>query len=289
MSGPRGFHHSQGDATRSFAGSRALGYEKTRGGMAGILSHDNIESRAPPPRDSGSMAALLEQEAPEAPPTARTQQARSAMDDVMQGVGQIGVDDSRYGIGRRTLNEAHMGAGALAVLRGEEAEKGMDDPFSMSRKPKVHPRDLPPPAPAPLPPVRKPMEKIGGPPAGADSQERALFGQLMAVHDGLNAAAASAPREAPEDPRLGRGRLVDYRPLLAHLASHGIALNADAAGTLSTPHPSPNGAFALRLPAKCDSLLSPSHARCLALARSQSRCLTSKVRSASSSLWIASP
>lgn len=218
-------------------------YENTRGGMADILSHDNISSHKAPPRAGGGMADILGGggEQPHHAPRAQAQPTRTAMSDVMQGVGALGIDDSVHGLGRRTLNTKHAGTGALAALRGEEAEAGMDDPFGQQRfKPKLHPRDAGSQVQVPL----------GGIPGTEDAAERAarhaleeqqrsakdaedpVFAQLKAVHMELVELAASLPRENPDDPRMPRGRLTDYKALLHLLAARGITLNADAAGTL---------------------------------------------------------
>ena len=154
MSGARGFHHSDSDHKRSFAGSRAFTYESGRGGMSDILTHTNVETRAPMARSGAGMASILDHATPSENakpqfsssmlPSNASQYTSAGMMDVMRGVGQMGVDDALHGLGRRTLNQKHSGAGALAALRGEEAEAGMDDPFAHTRggaRAKLHPRD----------------------------------------------------------------------------------------------------------------------------------------------------
>ena len=44
------------------------------------------------------------------------------MGDIIKGVGEMGVDDKLYGLSKKKLDQRYSGQGALAALRGEEAE-----------------------------------------------------------------------------------------------------------------------------------------------------------------------
>lgn len=245
MSGPRGFHNSSGDVARNYAGRGALGYDSKRGAMSDILGgggNDFQEPVAPPvaPRDRGqNMASLMDytqtnMAAGASRPAAGRRQAPavtnpapSAMDEIIRGVGEMGADDKLYGLSKKKLDQRYAGNGALAALRGEEAEAGMDDPFAHHRKPKLHARDMgiasPPPA-GGIPGTEDAANRQAV--AAIEASERKVFESLRAAHQALNAAAQSAPRD-------GSGALSDYRPLLSLLTTeHNIKLNADAAGTL---------------------------------------------------------
>ena len=256
MSGARGFHHSDSDHKRSFAGSRAFTYESGRGGMSDILTHTNVETRAPMARSGAGMASILDHATPSENakpqfsssmlPSNASQYTSAGMMDVMRGVGQMGVDDALHGLGRRTLNQKHSGAGALAALRGEEAEAGMDDPFAHTRggaRAKLHPRDAGMEVALPNMGIPGTLDaatrdvmaaRAAGAPSKRGGPDEPISAQLRNIHNELNQLAFSLEREAaPEDPRMGvLGRLKDYHPLLDLLTSRNIRLNADAAGTL---------------------------------------------------------
>ena len=154
MSGPRGFHQSSGDVSRGFHGRGSLGYDNQRGAMSDILGGGGgfQEPTAPAPRDRGeNMATLLDYSMATSPTPAGgrrpaaavTNPSPSAMGDIITGVGEMGVDDKLYGLSKKKLDPRYAGQGALAALRGEEAEAGMDDPFKHARaRPKLHARDM---------------------------------------------------------------------------------------------------------------------------------------------------
>ena len=229
-----------------------MGFERSRGGMGDILSHDNNLPAPSSQRQSGAMGSILSHEGAAAgSPTQGSQRANiapystSGMNEVMQGVGSLGVDDHQYGIGRRQQYQQMQGTGALSALRGEEAEPGMDDPFVGNRRPKLHARDLGAEVRAPtggLPGTEDratraaeaalaAREQAGGGGASAGAMDP-MYEQLHALYRSMLDVAGRLPRDPPEDPRMARGRLSDYRPLLAHLNERGLKLNADAAGTL---------------------------------------------------------
>lgn len=228
MSGAAGFHRSSGDVKRSFGGARSngLGYDNGKGSMGDILGSGSREASAPvpPPRAAGGVASLLnadrlaEFQDPRAIGRRNIPQpAGSAMNDVMTGVGELGADDSLYGLSKiAPANKKYSGGGALSALRWEEAEVGMDDPFAQmrARGPKIHINDRPgpthpPPAAAGLPPK----------PSGGDPL-------LVSAHTQLLLQASKSARDA------NTGALLDYRPLLQVLAGFGLELSADGAGTL---------------------------------------------------------
>lgn len=196
-----------------------------------------MEPTAPAPRDRGeNMATLMDYSKATSPTPAGgrrpaaavTNPSPSAMGDIITGVGEMGVDDKLYGLSKKKLDQRYSGQGALAALRGEEAEAGMDDPFKHARaRPKLHARDMGVAAPMPaggIPGTEDAANRAAV--AAIEASERKVFESLSNAHQALLAAARAAPRD-------GSGALIDYRPLLHLLATqHSINLNADAAGTL---------------------------------------------------------
>ena len=141
------------------------------------------------------------------------------MNDVMHGVARLDLPR------RAAPNPRYSGSSVLAALRPDDAEEAPEtgDPFAhMRARPKVaggpqqhcSPFDHP---------AQPPTHQLAGPPP--EDPDRALFNALHGAHAELDAAAASAPRDAS-------GALIDYRPLLGMLESRGLKLTADAAGTL---------------------------------------------------------
>ena len=184
--------------------------------MASLLDHSRLSEAAEQPAAGKRHTQQVVAPSP------------SAINEVMRGVGSMGVDDRLHGLSRRAPQDPrYAGNGALSALQWEAPEVGMDDPFAHARaRPKAHPRDNGANMPAPpggLPGTEDAANRSAA--AAIDAQERQVFESLSRAHSLLSAAVAKAPRDAS-------GALVDYHPLLALLASNNLRLGADAAGTL---------------------------------------------------------
>lgn len=208
MAGRDGFHRSSADVNRSFAGSRTLGGDGSRGAMSEILGGPTTQVAAPPPRRQSDVGSLLGGQAAESEQRSLRMRgsaaaSKSAMDDVMHGVAVL--DPLR---GPKPVQKYNSGSSVLSALRPEisGADATGEDPFA-------HMRVRPKPA---------------GPASRATENREPVnpFVEALAgVHHEFCQLADSLPR-------LPTGQLVDFRPLLELLSKRNLPVDADSAGTL---------------------------------------------------------
>lgn len=208
--------------------------------MGALLSGGDVVQVPPPPSQKTGVAAAMEQG------PAPVAERRPLRADSGVRPGETGAMSDTLGYRgkpeeptRRAPNPKHQGGSMLEMLQPDLAkgvEAGEVDPFAHARGGAARK------GPTPNPP-RSLLAAVGGdnfsiaglslggtaPAAGAAPAapvaEDPLHAQLVAVHAELLALVKGAARGA-------EGELLDYQPLLALLASHGIRLDPNAAGTL---------------------------------------------------------